>query len=398
LIPAEWNIGDAVKVLAETTPPAPPAVPHQKTPASVRAVYMSQCVVGTPTFRANLVSLIEKTDLNALVIDIKDFSGTISFPTKDPLFAEASLVSCGARDMEAFLKELHLKGIYVIGRITVFQDPFYTKQHPELAVQSVSKPGTPWKDRKGLSFIDVSSRPFWDYIVTLSKESYAIGFDELNYDYIRYPSDGVMADASYVNPNKQETLETFFKYLHERVAPTGVAMSADLFGYVTVHTDDLGIGQVLERALPYFDYIDPMVYPSHYNNGFAGLKNVNSDPYTVVNVSLVEAVRRAVATSTVVAALAHTPIMKTVVVPGSAGTATTTKEVPTGLYAKTSYPPSVIRPWLQSFDYPVPYTAGMVAAQIKANDDAGLSSYLFWDPANKYLSLQSALAPENGQQ
>jgi len=396
-IPVEWNLGEAVKTLTETPPPAKPSVPHLKTPLAVKAIYMSQCVVGTPSFRNELVSLVETTDLNSIIIDIKDFSGTISFPTKDPLLKEATLVSCGARDMEAFLKELHAKGIYVIGRITVFQDQFYTKKHPELAVQSVSRPGEPWKDRKGLSFIDVSSRPFWDYIVMISKEAYAIGFDELNYDYIRYPSDGVMADAKYINPDKPVALENFFRYLHDEVAPTGAVMSADLFGYVTVHTDDLGIGQVLERALPYFDYIAPMVYPSHYNNGFAGLKNVNSDPYTVVHVSLVEAVRRATATTTTVAGFAQTPIMKTVVTPGSGGIATSTKEVPTGTYSKKAYPATVIRPWLQSFDYPVPYTPLMVAAQIKATSDAGLSSYFFWDPANKYLSLKSVLTAENGQ-
>ncbi|MEK9177280.1 MAG: putative glycoside hydrolase, partial [Patescibacteria group bacterium] len=239
--------------------------------------------------------------------------------------------------------------------------------------------------------------PFWEYIIALSKESYAIGFDELNYDYIRYPSDGVMADAKYVDPDKPAALEAFFRYLHDNVAPIGVLTSADLFGYVTVHADDLGIGQVLERALPYFDYIDPMVYPSHYNKGFAGLANVNSDPYLVVHTSLVEAVRRAFATTTVVAGFATTPIMKTVIIPGSANAPTTTKEVPSGMYAKAPYPSSVIRPWLQSFDYPVPYTPAMVKAQIRANEDAGLSSYLFWDPANKYTSLRAVLLEENGQ-
>jgi len=176
---------------------------------------------------------------------------------------------------------------------------------------------------------------------------------------------------------KGDALEQFYKYLSEELKPTGVVISADLFGYVTVHLDDLGIGQLLEKALPYFDYIDPMVYPSHYNSGFAGLVNVNSDPYKVVYTSMKESVRRTVATTTSISSLAFERI----------GTSTP------AIYAKPSYPASKMRPWLQSFDYPVPYTPEMVRAQIKANEDAGLDSYLFWDPANKYTSLRQVLAP-----
>lgn len=117
-----------------------------------------------------------------------------------------------------------------------------------------------------------------------------------------------------------------------------------------------------------------MVYPSHYNSGFAGIKNVNSDPYAIVYLSMKTAVDRALATTTTVAGFTHTPIMKTVEVPATATAATTTAQVASGLYSKKVYPASIMRPWLQSFDYPVPYTPAMVAAQIKANEDAGLNS------------------------
>ncbi len=252
-------------------------VTHIATPSAVKAIYMSQCVVGTPSFRKKLVDLVDTTELNSLMIDIKDFSGTIGFKTKSPLLASASMKGCGANDMREFIASLHKKGIYVIGRITVFQDPFYTKAHPEQAVQS--KAGGVWKDRKGLSFIDVSSRPYWDVVVALSKESYELGFDELNYDYIRYPSDGNMKDAVFVNQNKPEALETFFAYLEKQVKPLGVVTSADIFGMTTVVFDDMGIGQVLERALPYFDYIAPMVYPSHFGKGFHGYADPNKNVY-----------------------------------------------------------------------------------------------------------------------
>jgi hypothetical protein len=385
---AHWDVAaDGIVAAAHADPPAAPVVAHLETPNPLRAVYMTQCVAGTPSFRDSVVKFIEGSDLNAVVIDIKDYSGGISFPTDDPVLKPYVSDKCGAVDMQDFVARLHAAHIYVIGRITVFQDPTYAKAHPELAVKT--KEGGVWKNYGGLAFIDVGAKPFWDYIVELSKVSYQdIGFDELNYDYVRFPSDGPLADADFtfdVGKSKSEALEEFFTYLHDQLKPTGSTgspqagpvMSADLFGYVTVHTDDLGIGQILERALPYFDYIDPMVYPSHYNKGFAGLADVNSDPYKVVNVSLVAAVARAEATTTTVEALDETAI------------ASTSPQ----LYTKVAFPASAIRPWLQAFDYPVTYTPAMVTAQINATEDAGLSSYLFWDAGNKYRALRQVLAP-----
>lgn len=357
-----------------------PTAEHITTPSSVKAIYMSQCVVGTPSFRNTLVALIEKNELNSVVIDIKDYTGKISFTPDDPELADWVSDACGARDMRAFIETLHEKNIYVIGRITVFQDPTYTKAHPELAVQSASR-GGPWKDRKGLSFIQVGAKPYWERVVKLSKASYAVGFDELNFDYIRFPSDGDMKDAAYtlsLDKTKPEALEEFFKYLHEQLEGTGIVTSADLFGMTATNTDDLNIGQVLERALPYFDFIDPMVYPSHYPSGFNGYTNVNEHAYDIVHFSLARAVERTIATTTTVAGLTHTRI----------GTSTP------ALYAKPAYPKEKIRPWLQDFDYPVEYTPAMVRAQIQATEDAGLSSWLFWDPGNKYSSLSQILSAE----
>ncbi len=371
---------------ATTTPdsvvnvePAKPAVVHINTPVPVKAIYMTQCAVGTPSFRESLTTLIDTTELNAIVIDIRDYTGKIAFPTDNPVLKEYVSDECGANDMRAFVQTLHDKNIYVIGRITVFQNPAYTKAHPDEAVQKVG--GGVWKDHKGLAFVDVGASPYWDNVVELSKEAYALGFDELNYDYIRFPSDGDMKAVVYSwDPGrpKQEALESFFKYLHDNVRQTGVVMSADLFGMTATNYDDLNIGQVLERALPYFDFIDPMVYPSHYPTGFNGYKDVNANSYNIVHFSMSKAVARTVATTTKIASFAYTRI----------GTSTP------AMYSKPSYPATKMRPWLQSFDYPVTYTPAMVAEQIKANEDAGLDSYLFWDPANKYRSLRDVLLPQ----
>lgn len=363
---------------SEEKPIPKPVVKHIFTPDAVKAIYMSQCVVGTPSFRDMLVTLIDETELNAVIIDIRDYTGGIAFPTDHPLLKDMVSDECGARDMKAFIERLHEKDIYVIGRVTVFQNPLYTKLHPEHAVQKAG--GGVWKDHKGLAFVDVSAQPYWDTVVALAEESYAIGFDEINFDYIRYPSDGDMKSAVYIKRDgktKQELLEEFFKYLNDKL-PQEIVTSADLFGMVTTNTDDLNIGQVLERALPYFDYVAPMVYPSHYPKGFNGWNDVNAVPYELMKFVMQSAIDRTVSPTSVVDSLAHTRI----------GTSTP------ALYSKPVYAKQKMRPWLQDFDYPVEYTPAMVEAQIRANADVGLHSYMFWDPSNKYSSLKQVLKPQ----
>ena len=362
-------------VVASAELPLKPRVTHLKTPEPLRALYMTACVVGSPELRESLVRLAEQTEVNALIIDIKDYSGTLSLRTGDPRFADVELTRCGAPDMRAFIESLHTKGIYAIGRITVFQDPEYTDAHKEEAVQSAAR-GDPWKDHKGLAFVDVSSRPFWEYIVALAKLSYEeFGFDELNFDYIRYPSDGPMSDAVFQNPRKAEALEEFFRYLEGELRPTGAVLSADLFGMTTTNEDDLNIGQVLERALPYFDYIAPMVYPSHYPRQFNGWANPNAHVYEVVHFSMSRAAERARATTTPVAGFAHSLI------------ASTTPP----LFEKPAYDPLKLRPWLQDFDYGGDYGPTEVRAQIQATYDAGLTSWMLWSPSNRYTA--EALLP-----
>ncbi len=356
-----------------------PTTRHVATPTSVKSIYMSQCVVGTPSFRDNLVKLVDTTELNSIIIDIRDYTGKIAFPVQHPLLQGMTSDDCGARDMKKFIEMLHDKNIYVIGRITTFQNPYYTTIHPDQAVQR--KGGGVWKDHKGLAFVDVGARPYWETVVALAKESYDLGFDEINFDYIRYPSDGPMTEAVYSHSggkSKPEMLEEFFKYLHAELEPTGMPTSADLFGMTATNYDDLNIGQVLERALPYFDYIAPMVYPSHYPKGFQNYADVNAHTYEIVRYSMGLAGERAVATTTTVDGLTHTRI----------GTTTP------ALYSKPSYPKTKLRPWLQDFNYPVPYTPDMVQKQIKATFDSGMNSYFFWDAGNKYRSLRQVVQVE----
>lgn len=339
-----------------TTTDAIPAfvVKHIATPEPLKGIYMTACVAGTPSFRAKLVALADETEINAIVIDIKDYTGTISFETGNPALRDVQGTGCRVADMREFVGLLHDKGIYVIGRITVFQDPYYTKKRPDLAVKRASD-GTVWKDRKGISFIDAGATDFWNYIAELAKESYAIGFDEINFDYIRFPSDGNMKDIYYPFSEKRllsdplfgkaAVIRDFARYLRENLSGTGAKLSADLFGMTMTNADDLNIGQVLEYVAPYFDYIAPMVYPSHYPSGFNGYKNVNAYPYEIVRFSMDRGVARLIVASST---------------------------------------PSKLRPWLQDNDYPVHYTPAMVRTQIQATYDAGLTSWMLWDAGNTY--------------
>lgn len=378
------NPADVVSATS-TKEPEKPKVEHIQTPGAVKAIYLSQCVVGTPSFRNNLVKFIDESPLNAVVIDIRDYTGKISFPTQNPVLKDAVSKACGALDMRDFIQTLHEKNIYVIGRITTFQNPYWSSLYPEHAVQK--KGGGVWKDFKGLAFVDVGASAYWDNVVELGIESYEIGFDELNFDYLRYPSDGPMSEVEYSWSNgrtKPEVLEAFYVYLVEKLRSPSInggqvpVLSADLFGMTATNQDDLNIGQVLERALPYFDYVAPMVYPSHYPSGFHGYTNVNEHSYDIVRYSVETAVTRTIASTTKIASFAYKPI------------ASTSPQ----MYEKPIYNKAKIRPWLQSFDYPVVYTPAMVLEQIQATNDAGLTSWMFWDAANKYRSLRDVLSAQ----
>jgi hypothetical protein len=381
-------------------------VSHVTIPKSVKGVYMSSWVAGTPSIRSKIVKQIKETEANAVIIDIKDYTGMISFTPESTHLQEVGCIENRIKDISSFIKELHEQNIYVIGRVAVFQDPCAVQKMPEDAVKT--KDGTKiWKDRNGISWMDAGSQKVWDYNIEIARVAHQMGFDEINFDYIRYPSDGNMADISFPvsgNAQKSEVLRTFFQYIDaqlrggkaigaslvsatstrytqaqdsvfdELVREHGLAInpavaaqpdisldgkrvetsindmprmivSADLFGMVTNNTDDLGIGQVLEKLAPYVDFIGPMVYPSHYPTNFIGIKNPAAAPYAVVKHALSGGVSK-------LQAIGLNPLK--------------------------------LRPWLQDFNMGATYTASMVREQIRATYDVGLTSWMLWDASNTY--------------
>lgn len=320
---------------------------HIATPKEVKAVYMTSWVASTPSLRKKLIEFIESNEINAVVLDIKDDTGRVSFLLDDPLVAKTGSPVNRIKDIDALIEDLHKKNVYVIGRISVFQDPYLTSQYPAWAIHRKSD-GAIWKDRKGLSFLDPTSHDVWEYIAALAKASYAKGFDEINFDYMRFPSDGIISDIAYPNEvgkTRADFLEDFFAFLGKEMKDSGIPSSIDLFGMVTTAQDDLGIGQVLSRALPHFDWIAPMVYPSHYPTNFIGIKNPAAEPYRVVHYAMQSAVTRAQA---------------------------------------LGYGPEKFRTWIQDFNLGATYTASMVRDQIRASEELGITSWMVWDPANTY--------------
>lgn len=338
-------------------PPGPPpfVVTHIPTPESVKALYMSSWVAGNKKLRDNLINIIDTTELNSVVIDIKDYTGHVSFHTDNPELQAIGSSENRIPDIKEFIGTLHDKGIYVIGRISVFQDSYLVHQKPEYAVKDGA--GNIWKDYKGVSWLDVSAKPVWDYTALIADEAYKVGFDELNFDYIRFPSDGNMKDIAYPYSEgmiKSLALKEFFAFLDLKFRSRGIPISADLFGMTTSNTDDLGIGQILEHALEHFDFVAPMVYPSHYPKTFMGIAVPASKPYEIIEFSMSRGVERALSAST-------TPLK--------------------------------LRPWLQDFSIgSVRYTPEMVRAQIQATYDVGLNSWMLWNASNIYTVSALELA------
>ena len=394
---------------------------HLKTPVALKAVYMSSWVAGSNDFKNRIKKMIADSELNAVVIDFKDSTGMLSAKTGVPEIDNEGCTENRISDIKGLIKEFHDLNIYVIARVAVFQDSCLAKKHPEYSVKRKSD-GLIWKDRKGMSWMYAGSKEVWDYNIKIARVAYSIGFDEVNLDYIRFPSDGNMKDLSYpvaivndpiaqkpkpavVKAPKVSTkagtkisnkasvivavaatttelipiteatvistttiayddlslntraniLSRFFTYMDGELRKSGdnrPKISADVFGMVATNTDDLGIGQLLEKILPHVDYVSPMVYPSHFGPGWNGYTKPATRPYDVIFVSMSKAVARA-------KAIGQDPLK--------------------------------LRPWLQDFNMGATYTPAMVKAQITAAYDAGLTSWMMWDPGNKYSSTKPIL-------
>ncbi|MBO8169816.1 MAG: putative glycoside hydrolase [Thermoanaerobacteraceae bacterium] len=320
-------------------------------PVAVKGIYATGHTAGSRRID-QLIELIDRTELNALVVDIKDATGYLTTPLELETDLDIDPGSEKIKDLPGLLQKLKEHDIYAIARIVVFKDPLLAKHYPELAVQRRS--GGTWYDYKGKAWTNPYKKEVWDYNVAIALAAAKAGFQEIQFDYVRFPSDGPLKEAVYpgkTDKAKAQVIADFLAYARQKLEGTGVFLSADVFGLTCSAKDDLGIGQKLELIAQNTDYVSPMVYPSHYAAGSYGLKNPNASPYRTVYESLTDAVYK-------------------------------TRDIN-----------SVIRPWLQDFSYGYPYGPEEVRAQIRATYDAGLKEWILWNPSNRYT--EAALEPGN---
>lgn len=339
----EW-----VSARAASPVEAVPAERRVPKPDAVRGIYVGSWSVGNTERFERLVDLADRTEVNAFVIDVKDVTGEVSYASRVPLARQVGATDrLRIADVRERLERLREHDIYPIARIVVFKDPLLANARPEWAIQRSD--GSVWADNKDVAWVDSFNRDVWDYNIELAREAIALGFSEIQWDYIRFPD----APASYLREavypardgrTMSDGIREFMIYSGERLADLDVPLTADVFG-VTTSAGDIGIGQVWEKMSDVVDVLLPMVYPSHYPRGSWNFPNPNAAPYQIVKKAMDHGVRRSAKIE-------------------SAAT---------------------IRPWLQAFSMGTPdYTPRYVRAQIDAVYDAGLTEWILWSPSARY--------------
>lgn len=322
-------------------------------PRPINAIYMNPNISNTDADVDRLIDIIDTTDANAIVIDIKE--ELIFYDSQVEFFVDAGTVR-PIIDLPALLKKFQDHDIYTIARLVVFKDSLVAENRPELAVLN-NQTGDLWRDMNGVSWVNPMEHELWEANSDLAVEAAEIGFDEIQYDYVRFPTDGDLSTTDFgvenTQENRQNAIQKLLKMTREKLLPTSAKLSADVFGYTLLVDDDLGIGQNFINLAEYVDYLSPMVYPSHFPNGSIDVDGHPNDfPYETIEVSMRKG-----------------------------------KEKLDGSAAQ-------IRPWLQDFSFfdLMPYGDDEVRAQIDAAEDVGTSGWMLWDPNNEYHP--GALDPE----
>ena len=260
----------------------------------IRGIYLNGYLFNNPSKRESIEKILTNTDVNTLVIDVKTDNGHILFDTEidEVIYLNNERVKFTNNDLQE-LREI--KDIYLVGRLVVFQDPLFAKVFPDEAVfdSRLNKPHS----QNGQFFLDPSSKKVQDYIINIAIESCRLGFDEIQYDYIRYPDSNskfMQFDTKNDFENRVNNINSFLSRSRQLLHNEGCLLSADTFGYILTNKQDGGIGQNLETIVENVDFISPMVYPSHYTNGSFGYQNPNKHPYEVITAALTDALDRGV--------------------------------------------------------------------------------------------------------
>ncbi len=312
-------------------------------PKKLTGVYFPSTCLRGRSFEG-ILHYMEAAGLNLAVLHAKDPNGRLFWKSNNTT-AKKIRASLPNPVFETAINTLKQKGLWTAAKLDVFQDSLLVTNHPEMGIKD-SETGELWADRKGLHWANPYDRRVWEYTIALCLELIEIGIDEIQFDYIRFPTDGDLSTIEYPvileDTSQEECIGKFLAYANSRLKPFGVVISIDIFGLTAWKTADFGVGQVLEQIIPHVDVICPMLYPSHFPENFLRLKNPGQYPYRIVKSSLEEMKRR------------------------------TEKE---------------IRPWIQGFWY----TPEEIIAQLQGVLESDIKSWTVWNPSGRYSQTFDAL-------
>ena len=346
-----------------------PALPGRE-PEKVRGIYISGPMAGSSGLFQNILDSMEGTEINTVVIDLKNDDGRITCSLDTPVVSEIGASISYVQDMKGLLKTLKDKGLYVIARVVAFRDPYLAEKKPEWSLKQAD--GSLYRDKQGMAWVDPYCEDVWEYLVEVGTAAKELGFDEVQFDYIRFSTDSTMKNVVFDEEvtqgrSKTDVITEFVKYAYENLASQGLFVSADVFGTIIgSEIDANAVGQIYTEMAKHLDYICPMIYPSHYGPGNFGIEYPDTKPY-----------------DTILGAL-----KKSRLVLDQAAEAD-------GHVSRQA----VVRPWLQDFTASylgsgkyISYGYEEVQQQIQAVKDAGYEEWMLWSAANKYHLHPSAEA------
>ena len=314
-------------------------------PITVKALYLSfwRASNNSPRLK-EILDIIDRTEINSIVVDVKSEYGSTSYKTS---FEKAN--GYGAhkertnRDIEQFINLMKSKNIYTIARVVTFKDELQASNNPEYAIKKSD--GTLWRNHDGMAWVDPFDKRSHEYAVSIAEDAARVGFDEINFDYIRFPAkEGLGFSKESTQQNRVEAISGFLKLAQNRLRKYGVFISVDTYGNICWEDNDMGIGQMIEPLSKYADYIAPMLYPSGFSKGSFGLENPSEHPHAVIYRSL--------------------------------------KNIEDKIDSKR------LRPWLQSFkDYAhrkIEYSYFEINEQIRAATETNTSGWMLWSPSSRY--------------
>ena len=338
----------------EPSPTVPTQVEDTRVPTLAKGIYVTAKSAASDKMQ-ELIQIAKTTEINTMVIDVKDDSGKITFQMDSDMANEIGAVTNYIKDMPALIEELKKNDIYVIARIVAFKDPHLAEQRQNLALKN--KDGSIYRDNNGDAWVNPYNQKVWEYLYEISAKTAAIGFDEINYDYIRFSTGKGISEVDFgqeaESKTKEDIITEFTKYIYEKLKPLGVFVSADVYGTIISSSIDAGlVGQNYVEMAKHLDYICPMIYPSHFGEGNYGVAYPDLEPLVIVR-KVMNASKEKLS------------------------------QIPEGEHR------AKVRPWLQDFTaswvkhYQV-YTGKQVREQIQGVYDAGYEEWFLWNAGSNY--------------